>query len=44
MLRCFSDHVVLHPLLLPLRSRIALSMRLYGAGDWPVRDLREPFE
>jgi len=44
MLRCPSDHVVPYPLLLPVRSRIALSMLLYGAGDWPVRDLREPSE
>ena len=44
VLRCLSDHVLPHPLLLPVRSRIDLSMLLYSAGDWPVRGLREPTE
>ena len=37
VLRCLSDHVLLSLLLSPAHSRIALSMLLYGAGDWPVR-------
>jgi hypothetical protein len=39
MLRCPSDHVRPHPLLLPVHSCIDLSMLLYHAGDWPVRGL-----
>ena len=37
LLRCPSDHASLHLLLSPDCSGIALSMLLYGAGDWPVR-------
>jgi hypothetical protein len=37
VLRCLSDHVLLSLLLSLAHSRIALSMLLYGAGDWPVR-------